>query len=180
MQNLYWHHDCFTTCPQVPGRALPLAFFPLDSFPTILERNFRKDVEQLPDLKWFNPHFCVKVSSCSLKTGHPKSAALRWVCWLRSTSHTSGERLFPAKAATSPMLVALVPQHKKATQKHVLSQPAIIRLLSHTNLAMLCWKKNTQHCLVMQHKAQLLCWLWLTWEACHLLFLETLNSSVLI
>lgn len=52
----------------------------------------------------------------------PTQPPLRWVCWLRSTSHASGEKLLPAKAATSrmctrPTLVALVPQHKKATQK---------------------------------------------------------------
>lgn len=32
----------------------------------------------------------------------PTQPPLRWVCWLRSTSHTLGERLFPAKAAASP------------------------------------------------------------------------------
>lgn len=52
----------------------PLIFFPLDSTPTILERNFRKDAEELSHLKWFNLHFCVKVSSCSLNTGHSNSA----------------------------------------------------------------------------------------------------------
>lgn len=164
---------------------MPLDFFPLGSIPTIHEGNFRKDVEELSDLKWFNLHFCVKVSSCSLNTGHSNSAPpLLGLLAYEHIPHLRGE-VVPCKGCyftmwTRLMLVALVPQHKKATQKRVLSQPAIIRPLSHTNLAMLCWKKNTEHCLVMQHKARLLCWLWLTWEACHLFFLETLNSSLLI